>query len=244
MSQVVLAIDQGTTSSRAILFDAKTNVIATAQQEFQQHFPKPGWVEHTPADIWDSVLSTARNALKAAALTGGDVAAIGITNQRETVVVWERATGKPLYNAIVWQDRRTADICASLKNAGHEPDVLQRTGLPLDPYFSATKLAWILDHVPGARARAERGELAAGTIDTFLLWKLTGGKVHATDATNASRTALFNIHTQTWDEALLGLFQVPLSLLPRVKDCTGDFGDTAPELFGKSIVIRGIAGDQ
>lgn len=244
MSRCVLAIDQGTTSSRAMLFDAQTHVVGVADQEFPQLFPKSGWVEHDPEAIWSTVVTTVRDALASAGRTATDVAAIGITNQRETIVVWDRTTGKPIYNAIVWQDRRTSPICATLKTEGHEAEVLKRTGLPLDPYFSATKLAWILDHVPGAREASENGTLAAGTIDSFLLWKLTGGGVHATDATNASRTSLFNIHTRAWDDSLLTLFNIPKNVLPEVKDCVADYGETHPDLFGRPIPIRGIAGDQ
>jgi glycerol kinase len=240
----VLAIDQGTTSSRAIVFRSDISIAAVAQQEFQQHFPASGWVEHEPDDIWTSTIITCRDALEKAGLTAKDIAAIGITNQRETTVVWDRATGKAVHRAIVWQDRRTADICARLKNEGHEPLISQRTGLIIDPYFSGTKIAWILDQVPGARERAERGELMFGTIDCYLLWRLTGGKVHATDATNASRTLLFNIHTGQWDDELLTLLQVPRSMLPEVKDSSAAFGETTPDLFGGAIAISGIAGDQ
>ena len=202
----ILAIDQGTTSSRAIIFDADMQVKAVSQEEFPQHFPDSGWVEHDPDDLWSTTAGTCRAVIERAGLRPGDIAAIGITNQRETTLVWDKTTGKPIYNAIVWQDRRTADLCASLRSEGHEADIRARTGLLLDPYFSATKIAWILDHVEGARERAVSGELAFGTIDTFLLWRLTGGRVHATDATNASRTALFNIHKQRWDSGLLDLF--------------------------------------
>jgi glycerol kinase len=240
----VLAIDQGTTSSRAIVFRSDISIAAVAQQEFPQHFPASGWVEHEPDDIWSSTVITCRAALEKAGLTAKDIAAIGITNQRETTVVWDRATGKAVHRAIVWQDRRTADICARLKNEGHEPLISQRTGLIIDPYFSGTKIAWILDQVPGARERAERGELMFGTIDCYLLWRLTGGKVHATDATNASRTLLFNIHTGQWDDELLALLQVPRSMLPEVKDSSAAFGETTPDLFGGAIAISGIAGDQ
>jgi glycerol kinase len=240
----VLAIDQGTTSSRAIVFRSDISIAAVAQQEFPQHFPASGWVEHEPDDIWSSTVITCRAALEKAGLTAKDIAAIGITNQRETTVVWDRATGKAVHRAIVWQDRRTADICARLKNEGHEPLISQRTGLIIDPYFSGTKIAWILDQVPGARERAERGELMFGTIDCYLLWRLTGGKVHATDATNASRTLLFNIHTGQWDDELLTLLQVPRSMLPEVKDSSAAFGETTPDLFGGAIAISGIAGDQ
>jgi glycerol kinase len=240
----ILAIDQGTTSSRAMLFSATGSCVAVAQQEFRQIFPQDGWVEHDPEEIWQSVLSVCRQVLQQAELTGIEVAGIGITNQRETTIVWDRKSGKPLYNAIVWQDRRTAEYCAKLKTAGNEEHVSVLTGLLLDPYFSATKLRWILDNVAGARAKAEVGELAFGTIDSFLLWRLTGGQSHATDATNASRTMLFNIHSQQWDDSLLKLFQIPQSLLPEVKDCCADFGTTAVDLFGRAIPIGGIAGDQ
>lgn len=240
----ILALDQGTTSSRAILFRDDMTIAAIAQREFTQHFPASGWVEHEPEDLWQTTLETAREALVKAGARAADVAGIGITNQRETTLVWDRATGHAIHRAIVWQDRRTADLCARLKRDGAEGDVTGRTGLLLDPYFSGTKIAWILDHVPGARARAERGELAFGTVDTWLLWKLTGGKVHATDATNASRTMLFDIHAGVWSDELLRLFDVPRALLPEVKDCAADFGVTDPALFGGPIAIRGIAGDQ
>ncbi len=247
MSQVmshVLAIDQGTTSSRAIVFRADISIAATAQQEFPQHFPASGWVEHEPDDIWNSTLFTCREALAKANLTAKDIAAIGITNQRETTIVWDRATGKAVHRAIVWQDRRTADMCARLKAEGVEGAITAKTGLVIDPYFSGTKVAWILDHVPGARARAERGELLIGTVDCYLLWRLTGGKIHATDATNASRTLLFNIHTGQWDDDLLKILRVPRAMLPEVKDSSATFGETVPDLLGGSIAICGIAGDQ
>ncbi len=244
MASVILAIDQGTTSSRAIVFGADTSIAALAQHEFPQHFPASGWVEHEPDDIWASTLATAREAMRKAAVTAADVAAIGITNQRETTVVWDRATGRAIHRAIVWQDRRTAEICARLKADGSEPDISARSGLIVDPYFSGTKIAWLLDEVPGARARAERGELLFGTVDSYLLWRLTGGRVHATDATNASRTLLFNIHTGNWDEELLRLLRVPRAMLPQVKDCSTLFGETEPSLFGGAIAIRGVAGDQ
>src|SRR6201993_5165336 len=240
----VLAIDQGTTSSRAIVFRGDISIAAVAQQEFPQHFPASGWVEHEPEDIWTSTIITCRDALEKAGLTAKDIAAIGITNQRETTVVWDRATGHAVHRAIVWQDRRTADICAKLKADGYEPMVSQRTGLIIDPYFSGTKVAWILDQVPGARERAERGELLFGTVDCYLLWRLTGGKVHATDATNASRTLLFNIHTGQWDEELLKMLRVPRSMLSEVKDSSHAYGESTPDLFGASIAISGIAGDQ
>ena len=238
----LLAIDQGTTSSRAILFDRDARAVAVAQRELQQHYPARGWVEHDPEQIWQDTVAVAREAL--AAIEPSRVAAVGITNQRETVVVWDRATGEPIHRAIVWQDRRTADECAKLKSDGAETDVRQRTGLLLDPYFSATKIAWILDNVAEARARAERGELACGTIDSFLLWRLTGGAVHATDATNASRTSLFDIHTQCWDAELCRLFRVPEALLPEVRDNSGIFGMTAAGLFDAQLPIAGMAGDQ
>lgn len=244
MASHILAIDQGTTSSRAIVFRADISIAAQAQQEFPQHFPASGWVEHEPEDIWQSTLATCRAALAKAGMTAADIAAIGITNQRETTVAWDRATGKAVHRAIVWQDRRTAEICAGLKAEGHEPTIMAKTGLIIDPYFSGTKVAWILDQTPGARARAERGELLFGTVDCYLLWRLTGGRVHATDATNASRTLLFNIHDGTWDDELLRLLRVPRSMLPEVKDSSAHFGDTVPDLFGGTIAVRGIAGDQ
>ncbi|MBS7538320.1 glycerol kinase GlpK [Ancylobacter lacus] len=244
MPTYVLAIDQGTTSSRAILFRPDTSIAAAAQLEFPQHFPASGWVEHEADDLWRTTLATCRTAMEKAGAGAADIAAIGITNQRETTVVWDRKTGRAIHRAIVWQDRRTAELCAALKAEGHEPLVTARTGLILDPYFSGTKIAWILDNVPGARARAERGELAFGTVDSFLLWHLTGGAVHATDATNAARTLLFNIHTGQWDPELLALLRVPASLLPEVKDSSADFGTTLPELFGGAIRVAGIAGDQ
>jgi glycerol kinase len=241
---VILAIDQGTTSSRAIVFDATGKSLAVAQQEFAQHYPDDGWVEHDPEEIWSTTLNVCREVITASGIDAGSVAAIGITNQRETTLVWDRRTGKPVYRAIVWQDRRTAEHCDALRAAGHEDLIAGRTGLLLDPYFSATKIAWILDNVDGAREKAERGELAFGTVDTFLLWRLTGGRVHATDATNASRTMLFDIHSQAWDDRLLDIFRVPRSVLPEVRDCAAHFGDTDAELLGRSIPVTGIAGDQ
>ncbi|MDB5511007.1 MAG: glycerol kinase [Enterovirga sp.] len=241
---LVLAIDQGTTSSRAILFRPDTSIAAVAQREFPQHFPAPGWVEHEPEDLWTSTVETCREALSRAGATAWDVAAIGITNQRETTVVWDRRTGDAVSRAIVWQDRRTADFCATLKAEGHETLVADRTGLLIDPYFSGTKIAWILDHVPGARERAERGEILFGTVDSYLLWRLTGGAVHATDATNASRTMLFDIHRGTWDDDLLAMLRIPRAMLPEVRDCAADFGTTLPGLFGGPIAIAGVAGDQ
>lgn len=234
----ILAIDQGTTSSRAILFDKDLRPVSVGQKEFRQIFPKAGWVEHDPEEIWNTTLATCKEALTEKA------AAIGITNQRETVVIWDKVTGKAIYNAIVWQDRRTADYCAGLKANGHEAAVTEKTGLLLDPYFSATKINWILSNVQGARARADAGELLCGTIDCFLIWRLTGGKVHATDATNASRTMLYNIHSGAWDDDLLALFDVPENMLPEVKDSSADFGETQVNIFGQSIPIRGVAGDQ
>jgi glycerol kinase len=239
-----LAIDQGTTSTRAMLFRADTSIAAVAQREFPQHFPADGEVEHEPEDLWRTAVATCRDALKQAGAAARDIVAIGITNQRETTLLWERATGCAVHRAIVWQDRRTADLCARLKAAGHEPLFAAKTGLLLDPYFSGTKLAWLLQNVPDATARAARGELAFGTVDSFLLWRLTGGKVHATDATNASRTLLFDIHNGRWDDELLKLLGVPKSVLPEVFDCSAAFGKTDPELFGAEIPVYGIAGDQ
>ncbi len=240
----VLAIDEGTTSARSIIFDANGHVVVIARREFAQHHPQNGWVEHDPEEIWRDVVAVVREALDTAGLRPSDLAAVGITNQRETVVVWDRATGRPIHRAIVWQDRRTAETCAALRKAGHEPIVREKTGLLLDPYFSATKVAWILDNVEGARLRAERGELAFGTIDSFLLWRLTGGTVHATDVTNAGRTLLYDIHAQHWDGGLCELFRVPMSLLPEVHDSSHVFGTTDTDLFGGAITIAGIAGDQ
>ncbi|WP_431300872.1 glycerol kinase GlpK [Tabrizicola sp. BL-A-41-H6] len=240
----ILAIDQGTTSSRAIIFDATLRPVASAQEEFPQIYPHPGWVEHNPADLWSTVAGTARAAIEKAGIATTSIAAIGITNQRETTLIWDRATGQPLHNAIVWQDRRTADTCDALKAAGHEPMITARTGLLLDPYFSATKVKWLLDHIPGARARAERGDLAFGTVDTWLIWNLTGGRVHATDATNAARTMLYNIAKGEWDTEICGLMDIPLSLLPQVHDCAAPFGTTRADLFGREIPILGVAGDQ
>ena len=241
---ITLAIDQGTTSSRAIVFDQRLAPLASAQEEVPQHFPAPGLVEHDAEDIWRTTLATAKTALEKAGRAAGSVAAIGITNQRETTIIWDRRTGKPIHRAVVWQDRRTAEECRRLKADGHEPEVGRRTGLLLDPYFSATKIAWLLDNVAGARAAADRGELAFGTVDTWLLWRLTGGKAHATDATNASRTMLYDIARGDWDDDLLRLFRVPRSLLPEVRDSSGDFGATDPALLGGAIRIAGVAGDQ
>ena len=240
----ILSIDQGTTSSRAIVFDASGRACGQAQKEFSQHFPRDGWVEHDAMEIWKDTLALCQQALRNARVEAQQLAAIGITNQRETTVLWDRKTGDPLAKAIVWQDRRTAEFCQRLRDAGHEDMVRRKTGLLLDPYFSATKLAWLLEHVPGARQRAEAGELAFGTIDCWLLWQLTRGKVHATDATNASRTLLFNIHEQTWDPALLELFDIPAAVLPDVRDSAGEFGTTCPELLGAAVPVAGIAGDQ
>lgn len=244
MAEHILAIDQGTTSTRAILFDAAGAPKAVARREFPQHYPADGWVEHDPEDIWRDTVTVMREALVNAGLSAAAIAAIGITNQRETVVVWDRATGEPVHRAIVWQDRRTADVCRRLAADGATDLVRTRTGLVIDAYFSGTKIAWILDHVPGARARAERGELCFGTIDSFLLFRLTGGAVHATDATNASRTMLFDIVRQDWDEELLRLLRVPAAMLPVVKDSSADFGATVADLLGRPVPIAGVAGDQ
>ena len=241
-SRRVLAIDQGTTSSRAILFDGAGSPHARAQAELPQIYPRPGWVEHDPERIWRDTIEVCRAVVDQAGAEQID--AIGITNQRETTVIWDRATGRPIHNAIVWQDRRTAAFCRDLKDEGQEPEIQAKTGLLLDPYFSASKLAWLLDTVEGARAAAARGDLAFGTIDCWLLWRLTGGRVHATDVTNAARTLLFDIHDQQWDDDLLARFGVPRSLLPEVRDCSGRFGETDPALFGRAIPITGIAGDQ
>ena len=238
----ILAIDQGTTSSRAVVFSDALDRTAEAQQEFPQHYPRSGWVEHDPADLWATVAATARAAIERA---GNPVlAAIGVTNQRETTVIWDRRTGRAIHNAIVWQDRRTADLCAQLKDAGHEGAVTAQTGLLLDPYFSATKIAWILDHVDGARQAAEAGHLAFGTVDSYLIWQLTGGRAHVTDATNAARTMLYDIRRGIWSEEMCALFRVPPAMLPEVRDCAGDFGQTRADLFGREIPIMGVAGDQ
>jgi glycerol kinase len=244
MTHYVLAIDQGTTSSRAILFDQDMRIAAIAQEEFPQHFPRSGWVEHEPDDLWRTTVSTCRAVLAERGASAADIAAIGITNQRETTVVWDRETGEAVHRAIVWQDRRTADFCNNLRAAGHEGQLSEKTGLLLDPYFSGTKITWILDHVEGARAKAEQGKLAFGTVDSYLLWRLTGGRVHATDATNASRTLLFDIGEGRWRPSLCDLLRVPHSMLPEVKDSAADFGTTEPDLFGGPIKIAGIAGDQ
>jgi glycerol kinase len=244
MSGFILAIDQGTTSSRAIVFDDGYRVRGRGQQEFPQHFPQSGWVEHEPEDLWRTTVDTIRFALADAGLPASAIAAAGITNQRETTIIWDRETGEAIHRAIVWQDRRTAEMCARLKADGAEPDVTERTGLILDPYFSGTKAAWILDHVEGARGRAEAGKLAFGTVDSWLVWKLTGGRVHVTDATNASRTLLYNIRTGDWDEELLRLLRIPRAMLPEVKDSAAPFGAMDASLFGAEISIGGIAGDQ
>ncbi|MDT8427608.1 MAG: glycerol kinase GlpK [Pseudomonadales bacterium] len=248
MSDLILAIDQGTSSSRAIIFDRDGNRLGLGQEEFTQHFPQDGWVEHNPDDLWQSTLRSCREALRHAGLTGAQIRSIGITNQRETTIIWDRETGKPIYPAIVWQDRRTADYCSSLQekleNSNRASLIQDKTGLLLDSYFSASKIRWILDEVAGSREAARQGRLAFGTVDSWLLWQLTAGKVHRTDATNASRTLLFNIHTQCWDEGLLALFDIPAALLPEVMDCAADFGRCSSELFGAPIPINGMAGDQ
>jgi glycerol kinase len=244
VADAVIAIDQGTTSTRAIVFDRALTPLAVAQRELRQLYPSPGWVEHDAEEIWDAAVATVRDAMAKARVAASDVAGIGITNQRETTVIWDRATGKPIHHAIVWQDRRTADLCERLRGEGHEAIIVAKTGLLLDPYFSASKIAWLLDYVDGARAAAESGRLAFGTIDSFLIWRLTGGRVHATDATNAARTLLFDIGRGEWDRDLAALFRVPMSLLPQVRDCCGEFGTTASDLFGSPIRILGCAGDQ
>ena len=244
MGGYVLAIDQGTTSSRAIVFDSEMKVAGTGQKEFRQIYPKPGWVEHDPEEIWESVVSTIREAIARAGIQASEIAAIGITNQRETVVVWERDSGKPIHNAIVWQDRRTASYCEKLKRQDLERGFTKKTGLLLDPYFSGTKLSWMLANVKGARARAAKGELCFGTIDTFLIWRLTGGRSFVTDATNASRTLMYNIASNEWDESLLDILRVPAAMLPEVKDCAADFGVTDAAIFGAAVPILGVAGDQ
>lgn len=244
MTAYIVAIDQGTTSSRTILFDATGNIVSVAQEEFTQIFPADGWVEHDPEEIWSTTLKTARAAIEQAAIDPSKIAGIGITNQRETTIIWDRETGKPIHNAIVWQDRRTANFCEQLKASGFESTVQEKTGLLLDPYFSGTKIKWLLDEVPGAREAAEAGKLAFGTVDSFLLWRLTSGQQHKTDATNAARTMLFNIHTQEWDAELLSRLDVPSSLLPEVMDSSADFGLTDPDLLGAAIPVAGMAGDQ
>ncbi len=240
----IMAIDQGTTSSRAILFDEKLEIRAVAQEEFPQHYPASGWVEHDPADLWSTVAGTCREVIERAGIDAKDIAAIGITNQRETTLVWDKATGQPVHNAIVWQDRRTAAYCAELREAGHEKMVSERTGLLLDPYFSATKLRYILENVDGAREKARRGDLLFGTVDTYLIWRMTGGKAHVTDATNAARTLLYNLREGRWDEEVCRLLDIPMSMLPEVRDCAADFGMARADLFGREIPIYGVAGDQ
>ena len=241
---VLLAVDQGTTSTRAIVFGLDGSPHCTAAREHAQHYPASGWVEHDAEEIWSNTLTVCREVMSQAGLDGTEIVGVGITNQRETVVVWDRETGAPIHPAIVWHARRTASACEALREAGHEPFVATQTGLLLDPYFSATKIAWILDNVEGARTRAEAGELAAGTIDTFLIWRFTEGAVHATDATNASRTLLFDVHTQAWSDELLSLFGVPRSLLPDVKDSADDFGRISTRWLGRAMPIGGVAGDQ
>ena len=240
----VMALDAGTTSNRAIIFDVDSKIVGVAQKEFTQHFPQPGWVEHDAEEIWSSMHEVMREALEQSGLVASDIAAIGITNQRETAVIWDRTTGRPIYNAIVWQSRQTADICEDLKRQGLVDEFKEKTGLVIDAYFSGTKVKWILDHVEGARARAEKGELAFGTIDTWLLWKLTGGKEHKTDYSNASRTLMFNIKTLEWDEALLKHLTVPKSLLPEVRPSSEVYGHTVPSVIGASVPVAGMAGDQ
>ncbi|MCF1504628.1 glycerol kinase GlpK [Afifella sp. H1R] len=244
MGGYILAIDQGTTSTRAIVFDDRAHVMGVGQLEFQQHFPRSGWVEHNPEDLWRTTVETVRRALAEARLSAPDLAGIGITNQRETTLVWDRNTGEPVHNAIVWQDRRTARLCERLIKEGHAEPVAEKTGLLIDSYFSGTKVNWILDNVEGARARAEAGDLLFGTVDTWLIWKLTGGRVHATDATNAARTLMFDIRRNEWDDELLAMLGVPRSMLPEVKDSAAEFGETDPAIFGTAIPIRGVAGDQ
>ncbi len=244
MPSFTIAIDQGTTSTRSIVFDESIKPVASAQQEFEQLFPHSGWVEHRPQDLWQTTLSTLRQVINQAGIDTADVAGIGITNQRETLIVWDRHSGEPIANAIVWQDRRTAEFCAELANQGHEAEIQAATGLLIDPYFSASKLRWLLDSVDGAHKRAERGDLLFGTVDCWLVWQLSGGQAHVTDATNAARTQLFNIHTAEWDADMLALFGIPASMLPRVLNCADEFAHTDPDLLGRRIPIRGIAGDQ
>ncbi|NNK93247.1 MAG: glycerol kinase GlpK [Desulfobacterales bacterium] len=244
MNTYVLAIDQGTTSSRAIIFDASLAIISVAQQEFTQIFPQSGWVEHDPEEIWSSTLNTIKAAVDKAGIAITDIGAIGITNQRETTIIWDKETGKPVYNAIVWQDRRTSNYCSTLSTGGYEEAITEKTGLLLDPYFSGTKIRWILDNCDGARQQAEAGNLAFGTVDTFLLWRLTSGRVHATDATNAARTMVFNIHDNDWDQDLLDLLEIPQALLPGVYDSSYEYGTTSSDILGGSVPVCGIAGDQ
>ncbi len=240
----LLALDQGTSSSRSIVFDASGQIVALAQQELTQIYPQPGWVEHDPMEIWRTQLATAQEVLKKAGIQAKDVRALGITNQRETTVIWNRKTGQPIHNAIVWQDRRAEPICAALRDGGHEPLIQSKTGLLIDAYFSGTKLKWLLDHVPGARGQAERGELAFGNIDSWLMWQLTGGALHATDVSNASRTMLFNVRSNTWDAELLALLDVPASMMPKVLPSSAHFGEVRPDLLGHALQIGGVAGDQ
>ena len=244
MTTYLLALDQGTSSSRSIVFDAHGHIVAQAQQELPQIYPQPGWVEHDPLEIWRTQLATAREALAKAGLSAGDIRALGITNQRETTVLWNRKTGQPVHHAIVWQDRRAEPACAQLREQGHAALIQQKTGLLIDAYFSGTKLQWLLDHVPGARAAAERGELAFGTVDSWLIWQLTGGRRHVTDVSNASRTMLFNVHTNQWDDELLALLRIPRALMPEVLPSSGDFGRTDAEVLGAPVAIGGVAGDQ
>ena len=244
MSKFILALDQGTTSSRAIVFDRSGKAVSVAQQEFPQLFPGPGHVEHDPEAIWSTQLQTAKDALARAGATAADIAAIGVTNQRETTVLWDKATGKPIANAIVWQSRVTAPICDQLKAAGHEQTFRRKTGLVVDAYFSGTKVKHLLDSFDGLRARAARGEILFGTIDTFLIWRLTGGACHVTDVSNASRTLMFNIHTMQWDDELLALLDVPRAMLPEVRSSSEVYGTTDPSLFGTAIPVAGDAGDQ
>lgn len=244
MAGYIIAIDQGTTSTRALVFDQDLTPVAIDQRELRQIYPAPGWVEHDPEDIWFAAVETVRRAMRKAGISARQVAGIGITNQRETALVWDRETGAAIHNAIVWQDRRSGDLCNNLRQTGHEPEISAKTGLLLDPYFSATKVGWLLANVNGARKAAEAGRLAFGTVDSFLLWRLTGGRMHATDATNAARTLLFDIHRGVWDEGLLKLFGLPRSLLPEVRDCAAEFGSTEADLFGGRIPVLGIAGDQ
>lgn len=240
----VLALDQGTTSSRAILFDQEGQPVASAAREYRQHYPKPGWVEHNPEDIWESQIGVARQVLETSSIEAGDITGIGISNQRETTILWDRVTGEPIHNAIVWQDRRTAPLCAVLREEGLTDHVRATTGLVIDPYFSGTKLHWLLENVPGARERAERGELAFGTVDSFLLWRLSGGRLHLTDVSNASRTMLFDIHTLDWDDTLLTRLRIPRSLLPEVRSSSEIYGETSPGLLDRAIPLAGVAGDQ
>lgn len=244
MTTYLLALDQGTSSSRSIVFDAQGRIVASAQQELPQIYPRPGWVEHDPREIWRTQLSTAREALTKAGLKASDIRSVGITNQRETTIVWNRATGTPIHHGIVWQDRRAEPTCQQLREAGHSDAILQKTGLRIDAYFSGTKLKWLLDHIPGARAAAEHGELAFGTVDSWLIWQLTGGKRHVTDVSNASRTMLFNVHTNQWDADLLALLDIPASLMPEVLPSAADYGHTAEDVLGGAIHIGGVAGDQ